>query len=163
GIGCDDAVRNVGADRRAVDQPVAEAFASHALAEQGRRQAIVGEHLLEGLLAELAVDAGEGRVAGDFGIDQLLRDLHAGFRRELHQRGLVDHLVDHEVEAALGEELLHRDALALALHAADEPVDPVLHFGVLDLLAAHRGQRAARRAAARVADAGDVARGKGDG
>ena len=70
------------------------------------------------LLAELAVQPGQARVAGDGGVDRLLAHDDALRLGELPDRGGIDEIIDRGIEAAPGDELRHverRLLLAIAV------------------------------------------------
>ena len=124
-------------------------------------QSALLQRLGESGIAEVAVGTLEGRNLGDFAIDQARAGDDADLPAEFGQRRPAEHILQHPVEPAAGDEAFHRHARVLLLD--------VFHRGARRLAKLRRGYPllADRRhpisaAAGCAAGVGDVAGRKGE-
>ena len=112
---------------------------------------LLREECLVGLVAELAVQPLRRGQPRDLGIDQSLRQGKAIFVGEGHQRALIDQVIDDGVEIAHDRRIA--GVRLLLPHLLQPALEQVGEVGLLHLLIADLGQRAAAHDEARRAGA----------
>ena len=133
------------------------------LAHQFFTDSALLQRLAERILAEAAIRPPESGNLGDFAIDQPVAGNDPVILAEHGDRRAVDHLVQHLVEPAVGQEAAHRHARIIPLHVFQRRAGSLAEIRGVDALVADHRRPVAPGHAAEAAIAGNVAAGKGEG